>query len=45
MSVRNRVFPWQDALRIRVNMVPSSEQVLPLRKMTLILKVPLGLLE
>lgn len=43
--VANRVFPWQDALRMRVTVVPSSEQVLCLRKIILILKVPLGLPE
>ena len=39
------VCPWQDALRMRVTVVPSSEQVLCLRKIILILKVPLGLPE
>lgn len=43
--VGNSVFPWQDALRMRVTVVPSSEQVLCLRKIILILKVPRGLPE
>ena len=45
VTLSRTVFPWQDALRMRVTVVPSSEQVLCLRKIILISQVPLGLPE